>query len=67
VEEAVLFKKKNQKTFILQVAQQARSLRITGSKSFLVLFLKKELLSSCCLSRQGGSNGWREAACGNTV
>jgi hypothetical protein len=38
------FEKKKQKTFICWFTCRARSVRIPRSKSFLVLFFKKELL-----------------------
>jgi hypothetical protein len=44
------FEKKNQKTFASWLARPERSVRIPKSKSFLVLFFKKELLPSCCPS-----------------
>jgi len=40
------FEKKKQKTFTRWLTRQARSVRIPKGKSFLVLFFKKELLSS---------------------
>jgi len=41
-----LFEKKNQKTFARWLTRPKRSVRIPKSKSFLVLFFKKELLPS---------------------
>jgi len=39
------FEKKKQKTFACCLTRQERSVRTEASKSFLVLFFKKELLS----------------------
>jgi hypothetical protein len=46
------FEKKKQKTFACWLTRRARSTRTEASKSFLILFFKKELLS------------WRLPSCG---
>jgi len=52
--KSFFFEKKKQKTFSLWVGAQAGSMRAATSKSFLVLFFKKERLPSFPGTVQGG-------------